>query len=153
MPVIKQTVSLPEEIVAAMGSRGDRLSTEITRNLNRYLYSLFEARREMRSQFGDQECGLILSATNGTMFSEPFSISLIHAGVEDAIRYEKLDDKWGVDGPALVGKLAALTYIQKLALVDAVNVWWNGNNAKADPEWGALLSDHPDDATANLFIG
>ncbi|MCB0132562.1 MAG: hypothetical protein KDD78_16990, partial [Caldilineaceae bacterium] len=117
------------------------------------LYSLFEARREMRPHFSDQECGLILDATNGTMFSEPFSISLIHAGIEDAIRYEKLGDKWGVDGPALVEKLAGLTYIQKLALVDAINVWWNGNNTKESPEWGALLNHHPDDAAANLFIG
>lgn len=46
------------------------------------------------------------------------------ANVEDAIRLNRGDQKWGVDGPALVAKIRSMTPVQLCAVADAMERFW-----------------------------
>lgn len=123
MPVQKLSFSLPPDLVAELDARGDERSHTLTRHMERYLNILATSRRRLADQLNDQEIGLILDTLNGTLFSEPFSISMLPLQIRDALD-DHLDEKWQVDGPALVEKLKALSYADQVALVDAAERWW-----------------------------
>lgn len=91
------------------------------RDLTRY----YEALDIHRSQFSLAEAMLLADALNGCLFSDLVSIQLVWASIDDAIKEDQLDQKWGVDGPAVVQQLRDMTYIQKLAVVDAIERAWN----------------------------
>lgn len=154
MPVSKQSVSLPSPILDALRLRDEsNLSGAITRSLTRYFVLLAYERRDLRSQYSDKECSLILDACNGSAFFDAFSIRMLPAGVEDAIRFDKLDRKWGVDGPALVAKLQATTFSQRIALVDAVQRWWTLTTKPGEsPQYGALLAESEPDTDIGLVF-
>ena len=108
----------------------------------RYLAVLAYERRELRPKFSPAECGLILDACNGVAFFDSFSVRLFPEGVRDAIEMEELDAKWQVDGPALLAKLDATTFSQRMAFVDAVQRWWNRTTEPGEPpQYGELLAD------------
>lgn len=127
MKVAKFNTSLPSQVYAALmervGERGNRSGT-IARDLGR-LYDLYrQALREV--PLTTAEACLICDVMNGTM-PEPYSTACLWAEVEDGIRLNKMDEKWGVDGPALVERLRALTPLQALALIDAAERFWAGD--------------------------
>ena len=117
----------------------DRSST-IAKSLDRYFYALAAARRGMRSRLSEGEQGFILDALNGTLFSEPFSVGIIEHEIADAIA-DGYAEKWQVDGPALIEKLTALSYCEKLAIVDAAERWWNRVARGEQPAVGEMLDD------------
>ncbi len=149
MPVDKRSVSLPPVYVQAIERRDSQFSTALTKSLGRYLYALADARRRLAEMFDAQECGLILDACNGTLFY-PFSVNLIGATVQDAISMDRLDQKWEVNGVSLIAKLNELDYLERLAVVDAVEVWWNRTHGE-QPEFDELFSHHPDNASVREF--
>ena len=152
MPAVKQTVSLPEPVAAALKLRDDQLSTAISRSLIRYVSMLMEARRELRPQFDAQECALMLDACNGIAFLDAFSVRLLPEGIRDAIEMEELDHKWEVDAVALLVKLDATTYTQRMALVDAIQRWWDAVTPGVTAEYGILLADpEPDRAIGQVY--
>ncbi len=154
MPVSKQSVSLPAPILGALKLRDEgNTSGAIARSLTRYFVLLAYERRELREQYSDKECGLILDACNGTAFFDAFSVRMLPAGVEDAIQFDRLDAKWGVDGPALVAKLKATTFSQRIALVDAVQRWWARSTQPGDPpQYGEMLAEtEPDREIGQVF--
>ena len=71
----------------------------------------------------EAEASLICDALNGTLIDHR-TYHLVWASVDDAIRLDGLDEKWGVDGPALVGKLRDLDHCGMLAIADAVDRFW-----------------------------
>jgi hypothetical protein len=127
MPADKFPISLQPELTAEIELRnaGENRSGTISKMLSRYLYVLAVARRRLREQFSEGEISLILDALNGTGFFDEHALIFIDAEISDAISLNHLDQKWKVDGPALVRKLAALSYTDKLTLVDAAERWWN----------------------------
>ena len=149
MPVDKRSVSLPPVYTQAIERRDSQFSTALTKSLGRYLYALADARRRLADQCSDQECGLRLDACNGTLFY-PFSINLVGATIQDAISMDRLDQKWEVDGPALADKLDKLSYFERLAVVDAVEVWWNRTHNE-QPGFSELFREHPDNAAVREF--
>lgn len=99
------------------------------RDLRRYYHCL---REELRSVLlTEAEASLICDCCNGTWW-EAHTVPLLWANVADGVRLEALDQKWGVDGPALIAKLQGLTYGQTLALVDAVERFWRDPNPMGD---------------------
>lgn len=46
--------------------------------------------------------------------------------IYDAIRLNRLDEKWETDGRALVNKIAAMTSAQREQLIRSVHAAWNG---------------------------
>ena len=98
------------------------------RDLQRYYHCIAETLKTIA--LTEAEASLVVDACNGILF-EPWSVSLLWATVDDAIRLEGLADKWGVDGPALVERLRGLSYCQTLAVVDAVERYWQAPDGEA----------------------
>lgn len=106
------------------------------RDLERY-YALLRA--ELGTvDLSEGEASLVCDANNG-VFWESMTAHLLWAGVSDAIRLEELDTKWGVDGPALVEKLRALTPAQTLAIIDAGERFWTAVGGGDASPTGELL--------------
>lgn len=111
-----------ESLLAALETRtGDGPAHGTAkRDLERY-YDLL-ARDVRRLTLSEAEIMLLLDVSNGTLW-EPTSIPLLYAEVENALQ-DGVEQKWGVDGLALVGKLRALSLGQTYALVDGLERAW-----------------------------
>jgi len=79
-------------------------------------------------EWTEAEASLICDALNGTYLldlgDEPHSWRWWPANVEDAIRLDKLDAKWGVDAAALVSKIKHLSATGLAAVADAAERFW-----------------------------
>jgi hypothetical protein len=101
---------------------GAEASATVRRIVARYL-DLVE--RELdQIELSEPEALLVCDALNGLWITEAAAVRLLWAEVADAIAHDRLDAKWGVDGEALVAKLRRLTPGQRLALLDAVERFW-----------------------------
>lgn len=142
MVASKFSISLPAEIVTEIEARetrdGER-STIIARSLDRYFWLLQQARRALAETLNDAEIGLILDALNGTAWMEPLTFQVAWAEIADAVRLDKLDEKWSVDGRTLVRKLKALSPVEAAALVDASERWWGRVGAGEQPDHAEAL--------------
>lgn len=142
MPTQKFGITIMDNTMQEINKRyhtdGER-SMVINRSLERYFDLLARTRRDLRRLFSDKEMGLILDALNGTAFFDTFGIYLIQHEIADAISMDALDHKWEIDGKALVEKMNALTDAQRLALVDAVQCWWDRVANGEQPEYGEAL--------------
>jgi len=120
-------LTLPPDLFQAVTSRvrGPReRSATIARDLGR-LYDLYKlALREI--QLTASEACLICDVLNGT-WMDVGSADTLWAEVADGIRLNGLDQKWGVDGEALIAKLKGLDRLTCLALVDAAERFWAGD--------------------------
>ena len=136
----KRAVSLPPEVVAQIELRayGDdgNFSGALAEGLSRYYEMLRRERVILRAMFSEDECGLLLDVGNGTAW-HAWSVPLLAASVEDSAP-DGYAQKWGVDLPALVAKLAGLSYAQNCALVDAIERWWA--SAADSQDVGILLA-------------
>ena len=112
----------PGELETPLAARsGGTLSPALVakRDLERY----YDMLRRALPAFSEAEASLIVDACNGWLV-EPHSAPLLWAEVDDAIRSDGLATKWGVDGPALVARLRALTPFEALAVCDSVERFW-----------------------------
>jgi hypothetical protein len=125
MPVNKFSVSLEPQISARLERREGARSTVINTTLERYFWLVDMERRQLRQLLNNGEIALICDVLNGTMFADPYSVNFVSMEVQDSISMDRLDEKWQIDGPALVQKLKGLSYGTMLALVDAVQMWWH----------------------------
>lgn len=111
----------PGFLAAPLDARGDNRNQTADRDLARY-YALLD--RELATlNLTPDEALAVLDALNGTWLDE-HAIPLLWADIEDAIRLDALDEKWSLDGPALLAKLKRLTFGQAFALADAAERWW-----------------------------
>lgn len=113
-------------------------SSVIVRSLDRYFYALAAARRDLRSRFSSGEQGLILDVANGTLFGSPCAIGFLEHEVAAALA-DGAAERWHVDGPALMKKLKALSYVEKLALIDAAERWLHRAGRGEQPQAGEML--------------
>ncbi len=110
-------VAILEPRICASVDRSDA----IRRILHRYAEV---CRRELPA-LSVPEWKLCMDALNGTiLWDRVESISWLVHEVEDALRINKLGEKHGVDGPALLAKLADTTYAQRLAIADTAERFW-----------------------------
>lgn len=146
MPVTKLSMSFRPQIMAEIERRSEvelgNVSGVVNKALDRYFALLARARAELRSQLSDNECALILDATNGTMFANTFSISHLWAEIADACDMDQLDRKWQIDGGALVAKIQTSGMIGQAALIDASERWWRRVSQGENPGYGELLDAH-----------
>lgn len=127
-----KTVSiwLRPELDAAMALRGDNRSQTMAQDLGR-LYALYDrALREI--DLTENEAMLIVDALNGVLIGADAG-ALLWANIADSIRLDGLDEKWSVDGPALVEKLQAMTATQAMAVLDAAERFWQQPEKDAGP--------------------
>lgn len=106
---------------ALEGRASASLSVDLVakRDLGRY-YTLLDA---VRPTFSEAEASLILDACNGIVWDQR-SVGFLWAEVADGIKLDGLDEKWGVDGGALVKRLRALPFAELQAIADASERWW-----------------------------
>jgi hypothetical protein len=116
---------LPAPLEAELERRGELerggAADIVRRDLARYYQLLRE--EERRLPLSEQEWNLLRDALNGVLF-DAIAWRFLDHEIADAIRLNRLDAKWGVDGSALIETLRTLCPGQTLAAVDAVERWW-----------------------------
>ena len=131
-----------EHIAARQARPGEEQSYDrsatIAKSLDRYFYALNSARRGLRERFNAAEQGLLLDVANGALFASPCAINFIEHEVADAL-IGGAAERWHVDGPALMKKLKALSYVEKLALIDAAERWLHRAGRGEQPQAGEML--------------
>lgn len=101
---------VPAELDVHLRARlapGSSRSGLVTRDLLR-LYELYSLELEdirRTEPFTAREASLILEALRGTLVNSASSATLVWARVADGIRLDHLDERWDVDGDALVRRL------------------------------------------------
>lgn len=116
-------------------------ATAIGRSLDRYFEALRVARQSLRDNLSEAEISAVLDNLNGCWMAEPVSIRLLWANVADGMEEGGLAEKWKINGPALVTKLKAMSFIEACALVDASERWWNRVAREENPSFGEALLD------------
>lgn len=134
MPVEKYSISLMSDVAAQIARREGARSTVINDTLERYFWIVDYERRQLRQLLSESEISLICDVLNGTMFSDRYSVTVVPNEIQDGISLDHVDEKWNVDGAALVAKLRGLSYGSLMALVDAVQLWWYRNSNGDNPE-------------------
>ena len=71
----------------------------------------------------DNELKLVFDSLNGVIeYGE--TLNLTWAQIDDSCRLHGLDNKWGVDGPALVSKIRGFSRLELLKLWDETRKFW-----------------------------
>ena len=125
----KISLTLEPEVLAWVDERADNRSEQINGDLTRYYRLLAKARPALRERLSPAELSLILDACNGWMmdFASP---GYIWMEVADSIRLNGLHTKWKVENPdGLVQRLRALSWMESMALADAIARWWHAVGA------------------------
>lgn len=79
---------------------------------------------DFKGRLSREELYLIIDVMNGTMLSPQIAGQHIPLNVEDGIALDHLDQKWEVDGPALVEKLKAMSTPELFFLEIWVQGFW-----------------------------
>lgn len=114
-----------EAQIAFRAGDGASSGSIAARDLGRYYTLLARALRQV--VLSEAEASLLCEAMNGVLHTEN-DVHLFWAGIDDAIRLDRLDAKWDVDGAALVDKLRDLGPCAAQAIVDAVERFWRDPN-------------------------
>lgn len=137
------TIRIPPELYEQLQREVERqrssdpeatLNQIITGMLSMCLGMLVNGREELRSTFTGNELDLIMDACNGYQISidptmggpGPFAASRwLDLELEDAIRLNHLDSKWGVDAKAFLAKFHALSTHARFALLELIVRFWS----------------------------
>lgn len=144
MPAKPISVTLSERAQHALdtrniGMRGNRSGT-LAAMLERYARVCERCQPELL----ESELNLVRDALNGCWLVElPCSYAL--ANIEDAISMNRYDQKWGINGDALLRKLRALDEAGWTALVDAVERWWQSGHDSAEKNGSAASAPQSED--------
>ena len=135
-------VSMPDDTLEKIMLRAehDNRSGAINYLCQSHIELMDALKLQLAVKFDSSECGLIIDALNGVFLRDAFNIRMIPAGIEDAIKFDRLDTKWKCDGAALMEKLNATTLGERYAIADAIKLWWSGEYSKADADYSKLFS-------------
>ena len=110
-----------DALLARVGE--DNVSGAVNEAVARYLAIMDDARPD----FSRPEWYAICDILNGTFIDECFTIQPgLHVAMEmeDAQKFNKIYEKWDIDGPTLVAKLAGLRIADGLAVLHVVETFW-----------------------------
>ena len=146
MKTQRLSITIPAHTLAHVEARQARSGEEqsydrsavIAKSLDRYFYALSAARRGLRERFSAAEQGLLIDVMNGALFASPCAIGFLEHEVAAAL-IDGAAERWHVDGPALMKKLKALSYVEKLALIDAAERWLHRAGRGEQPQAGEML--------------
>lgn len=108
------------EPLAARAEAGQSRNAIAARDLERY-YAIL-ASELARLDLSEAAWSAIYDALNGSLL-DAATARFVWAEIEDALP-DGLAEKWGIDGPALVAELRALSLAGSLAVVDAAERYW-----------------------------
>lgn len=83
---------------------------------------------KLKGMFTTPELSLIIDVMNGFMLSPAMPGESLRGNVPDGIALDRLDEKWEVDGKALVEKINALGIAEAATLELWANGYWYGNH-------------------------
>ena len=113
-----------DKIQARTRSTDTSIHIAARRDLRRY-YELLE---QSRPTFSEAEAHFLVDIFNGTHFDPiEMSATMLWASVEDAP--EATAEKHGIDRGDVVGRLRTLSFAEGLAVIDAVERFWNDDAA------------------------
>ncbi|MFA7050397.1 MAG: hypothetical protein WC164_04805 [Patescibacteria group bacterium] len=157
MPAERKSISFDIDTLAVLDRRGGmNLSGQIQTVIHAYTDACRAGFRDVRRALTRSEAQLILDTMNGSVMLMPGSLehwitggtvmlgdgpnaesrdvwSGIEHNVYDAIGLDHLDEKWEIDGQALLEKLAKFDRLANLALLDWCQVMWD--NCHTDGFW------------------
>lgn len=133
------TITMDPNTHAAMSARRENMSEAISVSLDRYLTLIANAQRALDKALSAEEKGLILDALNGVHLGGAHAAMFAVVTIRDAVA-DGYADKWGVDADALTAKLAALTQLDQVALVDAAEMWWASVARGESPEPSSMFA-------------
>ncbi|WP_220816075.1 hypothetical protein [Pseudomonas paralcaligenes] len=122
----KAGIHIGPQLEAAIGATGDETGITTSKRVNvigdRYTEIL--RRERVEKLFSEAEWNALRDMLKGTI-SEPAEVirGSLQMGWEDSLE-DGIHEKWDVDPKAMQTKLAALTYVQEVAVVEAVERWW-----------------------------
>jgi hypothetical protein len=120
------SITLDASLVVSLDERGPVRGEQIARDLRRYYRLLADGRFALRTRFSTERLSLILDACNGWVMDLEAPQHL-WIQVAEEIRLKRLDTKWAVaDSAGLIARLKELTWLESLALADAVQRFWHG---------------------------
>jgi len=79
----------------------------------------------------ESEAMYIFEAMSGVLI-DTIAITELHAAIEDAAHFDKLDEKYKIDAEVLSNKIKAMNNLQRLAIIDGVRIFWNTANRDED---------------------
>lgn len=129
----KTAIYLPDLMIEQLEARERDESSRsglLARIVDRYAETV-------RRELPDLEVGewkLLCDSLNGVIHEPAGHVGWFAAGVEDSIRLDKLDEKWKVDGKALIRKLSRMSFAQSLAVVDTAERYWAAVSRDEDPK-------------------
>lgn len=120
----RTTITLSADVLAEVDRRGYlgevNRGAVINRDLGRLYEEYHHALHEI--ELSPEEGCLILDALNGALDMRP---AYLPAEIADSIALDHTDQKWEVeDGSGLVQRLAAMTRIQQMAIIDMAERFW-----------------------------
>jgi hypothetical protein len=119
----KILVSQNPELQAALLERGENPIAIELRDLKRY-YSLLNYHL-LELTLCPSEVHLVCDALKDYRVEDDSEQArVVWKQVAAAMQRDQLDQKWKIDGSALIRKLQALNHLQFIALVDAVERFW-----------------------------
>lgn len=127
---------------------GHSRSETIETALDNYFLLLAGARKTLKRTLTGEELYLLCDLLNGTLFDAMtfrFGVDALRHELSDGVELNGIDKKWKVDAKALDKKLSHMTLTEMIALVDAVQSFWNkvsageeGSQTKSPLEMGIL---------------
>jgi hypothetical protein len=126
----KAGIHIGPQLHAIIGVTGDKAGITTSRRINvigdRYAEIL--RRERIEKQFTEAEWNALRDMLGGVL-SEPAALirgSLIMAW-EDSVE-DGLAVKWDINAVAMSRKLAELTYVQEVCIIEAVERWWRSQD-------------------------
>lgn len=104
----------------------ENFSTKAEEIITDYAVMMERTKREIGTLFSESELNYIYDMLNSTLIiASQFSVrTLLAAQVEEADRYEKLGEKWGVSPSELSKKISSLSEFQAYALAKMSDEFW-----------------------------
>lgn len=125
----KQGVSFSHALKNAIGPipADDRITISGRVNTIGDRYQEILRRTQIEKRLSDTEWNLVRDSLNGVAHQPASQIRHLWHGIEDSIQLDGLAEKWEVDGDALLEKLRDLSFVEEVAVVEAVERWWIEN--------------------------
>ena len=130
----RTTIYISDVLARAIGASPDSLSGRLAQIGDRYGEII--RRQRIEQKFSDAELNALRDCCNGTWFDPAQLIDgAVLANFIDS-KPDGLYEKWQVDGQSTAAKLAALTYPEQVALVEAIEQWCRTQcpASQSDPE-------------------
>jgi len=134
MPVVKKSVSLPEEIVKSVENFPSRIrgttefSTKVQEMIEDLTKLIARVRKLIEPLFAENEFNYLKDLLNSSILTPDLSYkTMLLASIEDANIYENLAYKWQINAEELTAKIKSLSEFECYVLVKIIDEFWNQN--------------------------